>query len=136
MKILIVSQYFWPEQFRINDIAEYLSKKGYEVDVLTGIPNYPQGEINKDFKINKKKYSNFKGAEIYRVPIWLRRNSNKFNLFLNYISFVFSGIFFGYFILRKKNMIIFLHLQLVLLQFQSFHHFLQKLKMQNQFYGY
>ena len=54
MKILIVSQYFWPEQFRINDIAEYLSKKGYEVDVLTGIPNYPQGEINKDFKINKK----------------------------------------------------------------------------------
>ena len=44
----------WPEQFRINDIAEYLSKKGYEVDVLTGIPNYPQGEINKDFKINKK----------------------------------------------------------------------------------
>ena len=103
MKILIVSQYFWPEQFRINDIAEHLSKKGYEVDVLTGIPNYPQGKINKDYKINKKKYSNFKGAEIYRVPIWLRRNSNKFNLFLNYISFVLSGIFFGYFILRKKK---------------------------------
>ena len=58
MKILIVSQYFWPEQFRINDIAEYLSKKGYEVDVLTGIPNYPQGEINKDFQINKKKNKN------------------------------------------------------------------------------
>ena len=103
MKILIVTQYFWPEQFRINDIAEYLSKKGYEVDVLTGVPNYPQGEINKDYVKNKKQYSNYKGAKIYRVPIWLRRNSNKLNLFLNYISFVLSGIFFGYFILRKKK---------------------------------
>ena len=103
MKILIVSQYFWPEQFRINDVVEYLLKKGHDVEILTGIPNYPQGKINRDYLKNKKEFSNFKGAKIYRIPIWLRRNSNQINLFLNYISFILSGIFFGYFILRKKK---------------------------------
>ncbi|MFR1758078.1 MAG: hypothetical protein ACLSWA_14530 [Thomasclavelia spiroformis] len=44
MKILIVSQYFYPENFRINDLALELKKRGNEVDVLTGKPNYPQGE--------------------------------------------------------------------------------------------
>ena len=50
MRILIVSQYFWPEQFRINDIAEDLVNKGHKVDVLTGVPNYPQGKIFEDYK--------------------------------------------------------------------------------------
>ena len=103
MRILIVSQYFWPEQFRVNDVAEDLVKKGYKVDILTGIPNYPQGKIYDNFKRNKKNFSNFKGATIYRVPVWLRRNSNQINLFLNYLSFILSGIFFGFFCLRKQK---------------------------------
>ncbi|MFN5226495.1 MAG: glycosyltransferase WbuB, partial [Bacteroidota bacterium] len=45
MHILIVSQYFWPEQFRINDIALGLKEKGNEVTVLTSIPNYPEGKF-------------------------------------------------------------------------------------------
>ena len=44
MKILVVSQYFWPEEFRINDICEGFIQQGHEVEVLTGIPNYPQGK--------------------------------------------------------------------------------------------
>ena len=103
MKVLIVSQYFWPEQFRINDIASDLIKKGYEVDVLTGKPNYPQGKLFEDFKLNAKKYNKYGNVNIYRVPIWLRKNSNKLNLFLNYLTFIFSGIFFGLFFLRKKK---------------------------------
>ena len=103
MRILIVSQYFWPEQFRINDIAEDLVNKGYKVDVLTGIPNYPQGKIFEDYKKNKNEFLNYKGAKIFRVPIWLRRNSNQINLFLNYLSFILSGIFFGFFLLRKRK---------------------------------
>ena len=39
MKILIVSQYFWPENFKINDVAKGLVEKGYDVSVLTGLPN-------------------------------------------------------------------------------------------------
>ncbi len=103
MRVLIISQYFWPEQFRINDIVSDLTKRGYEVDVLTGKPNYPQGKLYEDFKLNHKKYKKYGDANIYRVPIWLRKNSNKVNLFLNYLSFVFSGIFFGFFYLRKKK---------------------------------
>ena len=104
MRILIVSQYFWPEQFRINDIAEDLVNKGYKVDVLTGIPNYPQGKIFEDYKKNKNEFFNYKGAKIFRVPIWLRRNSNQINLFLNYLSFYFKwDFFFWIFLLRKRK---------------------------------
>ena len=55
MKILIVSQYFWPENFRINDLALELFKRGHEVTVLTGVPNYPDGKIYQNYKVNKKK---------------------------------------------------------------------------------
>ena len=50
LKILIVSQYFWPENFRVNDIAKYLKEKGAEVEILTGKPNYPGGDLFRDFK--------------------------------------------------------------------------------------
>ena len=49
IKILIVSQYFWPENFRVNDIATYFKEKGAHVEILTGKPNYPGGNIYKDF---------------------------------------------------------------------------------------
>ena len=103
MKILIVSQYFWPENFKINELVKFLREKNYEVDVLTGYPNYPEGELFKEYKIDPIKYSNFFGAKICRVPIYLRRTSSEYHLFLNYISFILSGIFFGYFYLRKKK---------------------------------
>ena len=103
MRILVVSQYFWPENFRINELVKFLKEKNYDVDVLTGYPNYPEGELFKEYKIDPIKYSNFYGAKIYRVPIYLRRSSNEYHLFINYISFILSAIFFGYFYLRKKK---------------------------------
>ncbi len=102
-KILIISQYFWPETFRINDIVKYLRKKNIEIDVITGFPNYPIGELTPNFKKNPIKYSSFHGAKIYRVPIYLRREGSEINLFLNYLSFVFSAIIFGYFYTRKNK---------------------------------
>jgi len=103
MRVLVITQYFWPEYFRINDIVKYLKKKKYNVDVLTSVPNYPSGTIFKDFKLNKVNYSHYYGAKIYRVPIYLRRNSNKINLFINYISYVISTCVIGFFITRKKK---------------------------------
>ena len=103
MKILIISQYFWPENFRVNDIVEYLSKKGHEVTILTGPPNYPDGKIFTEFKNNKKKFYKFFDSEVIRIPLYLRRNSSKYNLFLNYISFVASAFTYGVFLLRKKK---------------------------------
>jgi colanic acid biosynthesis glycosyl transferase WcaI len=103
MRILIVTQYFWPEEFRINDIVKYFSKKGYQVDVVTGEPNYPNIQIYKDYKKNKKKYNNYAGANVIRVPILTRGSGSPFKLFLNYLSFVLSAIIIGSYKIRKKK---------------------------------
>ena len=95
MKLLIVSQYFWPEEFRINDLALDLVKRGHDVSVITGNPNYPKGKFIEGYGF---KYSNeiFKGIKIYRVPIFPRGKSSLM-LIINYLSFVFFGCFFSFF---------------------------------------
>ena len=103
MRILIVSQYFWPENFRINEISDFLIKENFVVDILTGSPNYPEGKVFKDFKENPIKYNSLNGAKIYRVPIITRGSSSPLNLFLNYTSFLFSSITIGFLQLRKKK---------------------------------
>jgi hypothetical protein len=103
MKVLLVTQYFWPEYFRVNDLVIELRRKNIEVDILTGYPNYPGGKIYDSFLNNKKNFNNFNGAHIYRVPIFPRGDGGKFSLTLNYLSFLFSGLFFGCFLLRKKK---------------------------------
>ena len=103
MRILIISQYFWPENFRINEISEFLKKENIEVDVLTGNPNYPEGKIFKDFNDNPDKYNNYNGTRIFRVPIIPRGSGSLFNLFFNYSSFLLSSITIGSFKLRKNK---------------------------------
>ncbi len=102
MRILIVSQYFWPEYFRINDLALELSKT-HAVEVLTGEPNYPNGDIFPNFKANKKNFDYLEKIKIYRVPIFPRRSGSKLLLTINYLSFLLSSIFYGSFLLRKKK---------------------------------
>ncbi len=101
MKILIFSQYFWPENFRINDIANFLSLKNNNVTVVTGYPNYPEGKLFNNFKNNKKKFSRYGKINIIRIPIILRGNS-KFQLFFNYLSFIISGLVFVFFSKHQK----------------------------------
>lgn len=103
MRILIVTQYFWPENFRVNNIAEFLTSKGHIVDILTSYPNYPEGKIFEDFKKNPDNFKTYYGSKVFRVPVWLRRKSTKFDLFLNYLTFIFSAILFGTFKLRKRK---------------------------------
>ena len=81
MKILIVSQYFWPEDFRINEIAIHLKKQGHQVDVITGRPNYPEGHLFEEYKNNPSAYSSLNGINIYRIPNILRKNATKIQLF-------------------------------------------------------
>ena len=102
MKILIVSQYFWPENFRINALAEELYKRGNEVKVLTGFPNYPEGQIYKDFKENTKFYNKYRNISITRVPI-ISRGQNKYCLIINYLSFLLSGCIIGSWKLRNEK---------------------------------
>jgi glycosyltransferase involved in cell wall biosynthesis len=100
--ILIVSQYFYPENFRINDMAIEWVKKGYEVTVLTGIPNYPQGTFYDGFGLFKKRKENYQGVNIIRLPVF-SRGSNKTGLMLNYLSFVFSGYIWKLFTRLKPD---------------------------------
>lgn len=90
MKILVVSQYFYPENFRINDLCCELVQQGHEVTVLTGIPNYPEGKFYKGYGLSKRLKEEWNGMNIIRVPIVPRMN-NKIALMLNYLSFVLTG---------------------------------------------
>ena len=100
MKILIVSQYFWPENFRINDFIPELIGKGHEVFILTAKPNYPSGKFFSEYIKNPVLFSNYKGADVFRVPI-ISRGKNPFQLLLNYLSFVISGSIIGPWKLRR-----------------------------------
>ena len=102
MKILIISQYFWPESFLINSIVLDLKSQNINVEVLTGKPNYPGGKILSGYKKYQKEVNWHYGVKIYRVPIFPRGKSS-LTLLLNYISFVFSGIFFAKGLLRNSN---------------------------------
>ena len=90
-KILVVSQNFYPEQFRINDICKELVKRGYDVTVLTGIPNYPQGKVFPGYEKKQKRTENYEGVKVIRCYERERKSGGFINLFLNYYSFVFSS---------------------------------------------
>ena len=97
MKILIVSQYFWPEYFRVNDLVLELKKKNVEIEILTSYPNYPDGKIFEEFKKNPDQYSEYHGCKIYRVPQVTRGKGTLTKLTFNYLSFVFSSLFYSIF---------------------------------------
>ena len=87
MHILIVSQYFWPENFRINDIALGLKEKGNEVSVLSGIPNYPEGKFFHGYSFFSQSKDVWNGIPIYRSRQFPRGHNNSVLLALNYFSF-------------------------------------------------
>ena len=93
MRILVISQYFYPENFRINDLCLGLKNNGHTITVLTAKPNYPKGRFFSGYTFFNKSTEVYKGIKVYRSPIIPRGNGNGFNLFLNYISFVIFGFF-------------------------------------------
>lgn len=103
--ILVVSQYFYPENFRINDMASEWVKRGYKVTVLTGIPNYPQGEYFDGYDLKHRRREKWNGVDIIRIPI-IPRGNNAIGMVLNYFSFVFSGMLWNQ-ITRIKADIVF-----------------------------
>lgn len=101
MNILIVTQYFWPENFRINDLVEELLKRNHTVTVLTGKPNYPGGSIFKSYTDDPSKFNKFKNAKILRVPI-IARGKSKIKLLFNYLSYIISASLIG--IIKLKGL--------------------------------
>lgn len=104
MRILILSQYFWPETFIINDIVRTLSEQGHEVTVATGKPNYPDGKVFEAYRAWGTQRERYLGRiEVLRVPLWPRGEGGAKNLVLNYLSFVFSGLVCLPWMLRKRE---------------------------------
>lgn len=105
MKILVVCQYFYPEQFKVNDICFELSKNGHAVTVLTGLPNYPHGKIERKYKWFRNRKENIYGVNVIRS--WLiGRKSGKINLASNYLSFAVSSLVKSLFMKKDFDLIL------------------------------
>ena len=104
MRILIITQYFWPESFKINDLALGLKERGHEVSILTAIPNYPKGVVFQNYSFWKNNDEEWNGIKIYRSKIFSRGNGG-FRLMLNYLSFVFFCSLKVFFIKEKFDKI-------------------------------
>jgi len=102
VRLLVVSQYFWPEVFRINDVVAELVARGHEVTVLTGRPNYPDGRVFEAYRRDPSRFARYEGAEVVRVPLRPRGHGN-FRLMLNYLSFVVWGVLLGAWRLRGRS---------------------------------
>ena len=94
--ILVVSIHYYPESFRITNLCEKWVKRGYKVTVVTGIPNYPEGNFYKGYGWFKKRKEIINGVNVRRLKIFPRK-TGKIRLALNYFSFLFRGFFFAKF---------------------------------------
>jgi glycosyltransferase involved in cell wall biosynthesis len=103
MKILIFSQYFWPETFRITEVVQSLRSLGCEVTVLTGQPNYPDGVVPPGYSATLLCTQIHDGLTIHRVPLVPRGHGSGLRLALNYLSFVVSAAVFGPWLLRGQR---------------------------------
>lgn len=90
MRILLVTQYFYPEVFKSNDLAFELVRRGHKVDALVGIPNYPEGKYFRGYGLFKKRHEVVNGVNVYRT-FQTPRGKGGWRLPVNYFSYVFSG---------------------------------------------
>lgn len=95
MRILVVSQYFWPESFRINDLVLGLRDIGHDVNVLTGKPNYPRGIVFPGYKSWGVGREEFQDVQVLRVPVVPRGKGGALCLILNYLSFALMASLLG-----------------------------------------
>lgn len=103
LKVLILTQYFWPETFRITEVAQSLQAAGCDVVVLTGQPNYPEGIILDGYSAFALTMQIHEGLKINRVPLIPRGSGSKTRLIINYLSFIMSASIFGSWLLRGQR---------------------------------
>lgn len=106
MKILIVSQYFWPESFKINDLAIGIKERGHEVAIFTGKPNYPKGKFYEGYSFWKKADEHWQDIKIYRSNLLPRGGGGGLRLMMNYFSFVFFASLKAFFQKGKFDVIL------------------------------
>ena len=109
-RVLIHTNHFYPETFRVNDIAFDLADKGYDVTVITSVPNYPKGVFFDGSGVFKRRKEIVNGVKVIRVPVIPRGNGSGMRLMLNYLSYLVSATITAvYLALTKKYDLIFVH---------------------------
>ena len=109
-RILLVTQYFQPENFKCNDIAFDMQRRGYDVTVLTAIPNYPQGKFFDGYGLFKRRTEVINGVKVIRGFVIPRGKGGKIRLSLNYLSYLVSSCLIAlYLALRHRYDAVFVH---------------------------
>lgn len=90
-KVLIISPHFYPEDFKCNEVAFELASKGYDVTVLSDIPNYPMGKFYSGYGYLRRRREIVNGVKIIRTGVIPRGNGNGIRLALNYLSFAITA---------------------------------------------
>lgn len=103
MKILVLTQYFWPEAFRINDVVQGLLERGHEVTVCTALPNYPGGRFFPGYGLLGPYRENFGRAEVRRAPLVPRGGGGRLRLGLNFASHALSASLLAPWLARGRH---------------------------------
>jgi hypothetical protein len=109
MKLCIFTNHFFPENFKVNDIAFELVKRGYEITVITAIPDYPQGTFYDGYSLFKRRRECINGVQVIRLPIIPRGKGTSISLMFNYVSYFISSLIFTFFHLYRYDAV-FVHL--------------------------
>lgn len=110
MRILVVSQYFYPENFRINDMVQEMTNRGHQVTVLTGLPNYPEGIVPEEYRHNKRKEEELFGARVLRSRM-RGRKQGAINLGINYLTFAVCAAWKALWNFHRKEFDVILNFQ-------------------------
>jgi len=111
MKVCIFTNHFYPEDFKVNDIAFELAKRGYDISVLTAIPDYPKGKFYEGYSLFKRRREVVNGVNVIRLPIIPRGKGGAMRLVLNYVSyFICLSLFTFFHSFKHKYDRIFVHL--------------------------
>ena len=107
MRILIVTNHFWPENFRINDLALGLKERGHDITVFTGVPDYPGGKFYAGYGVFKRRTEDYQGVRVVRFPLIPRGQGKSLNLVFNYLSSIMFSCLVAPFYCRGKYDLIF-----------------------------
>ena len=102
-RILIYTNHFDPEQFKINEAVSWLTEEGFQIHVVTGLPNYPEGRIFKGYGLFKKAVERRGKLTIRRLPLVSRGNGSKLRLIVNYLTYFISTFFYTIFLILFKK---------------------------------
>jgi len=111
IRLCIFTNHFYPEDFKVNDVAFELSKRGYDVTLVTAIPDYPQGKFYDGYSWFRRRKEIVNGVLVHCLPIIPRGKGGKIRLVFNYVSYLISALFFTvFFLYRQKYDAVFVHL--------------------------